>query len=82
MIEAKTIDIRIPVLVDDRGRWATNGWDNDDGPDADWQMMDESIDINNPLKASRKVWVLATVSLPEVADETVAGTVDDNGETK
>lgn len=74
---AKTI--RIPVLVDDQGRWATCSQHSTPDAEVDWSFMSEQIDHETPPAMERQVWVTVTVELPEATE--VTGTAE-VGETK
>jgi hypothetical protein len=57
------VTVRIPVLVDARGRWAAYGWHNMDAPD--WAMIDEVIDHENPTINPQRYFVTAELDVPE-----------------
>ena len=70
-----TKTLRIPLIVDANGKWCANGYTDLDGndKDADWSMMDELADYENPLVCPQRKWITVEVTLPEV--EEVAGSV-------
>ena len=69
-----TKTLRIPLIIDATGKWAAYGYtslDKDD--DADWSIIDEVADPDNPLVCPQRKWITVEVTLPEV--EEVAGSV-------
>lgn len=70
--------IRIPLLVDDQGRWACYA-SHDTMDDVMWGDMSEMLDSSQPPAMERQVWVTVTVELPEAVE--VTGTAE-IGETK
>ena len=77
---ANKIKIRIPVLVDEHGRWSTVA--DHFTPKGDffcmegalfWDPKTHNVDIQP--SATRTVWVTAEIPLPEVAEVSVVGKV-------
>lgn len=68
----KTISIRIPLIVDANGKWATSCTSSTEEPD--WDFIEELADCENHLVSPQRHWVTVEVELPETRE--VSGTVE------
>jgi hypothetical protein len=66
MSEPRTVTVRIPLMIDANGRWASVGTDStgvDDDDIFDWADPGEILD----WKTERKHWITAEVPVPAPA---------------
>lgn len=68
-----TKTIRIPVIIDANGKWATVWSSAHEEPD--WGHIDEMADYENPLVSPQRFWVTAELPLPIVGE--VVGAVEE-----
>lgn len=74
--------IRIPVIVDSRGKWAAygGGYLEEAGSEPDWSIVDEMADYEEPLINPRRMWVIVDVPLPETLEIAARATIQDKPE--
>lgn len=73
----KTIDVRIPAVIGSDGRWAAYGYPGAMN-DPDWPMVEEVADNGGSAGYYKRVWITATLELPE-PEEVAATSVEPDG---